>query len=111
MSNHEEAACALGRQPDYSGVEIVALNPEPAPADYREAMKLAQITAEARLGGAMLLSWFDRDRSFESPQHTSHCDRPGAIPGYVNFGLSHGARLKVDIGQGRFVFFFLPLGE
>lgn len=72
-------------------------------------MRLAETEAAARLGEAMLLSWYDRDRDFESPQHTSHCDRPGAIPGYVNFGLSHGARLKVDIGQGRFVFFFLPL--
>lgn len=111
MSEHEHAACALQRQPDYRGVEIVSLDPDPPPAGYREAMRLAQATAEARLGASMLLSWYDRDRDFESPQHTSHCDRPGAIPGYVNFGLSHGARLKVDIGRGRFVFFYLPLGE
>lgn len=111
MSEYESAACDLWRQPDYRGVEIVTLDPEPAPADYREAMHLAQATAETRLGAGMLLSWYDRDRDFESPQHTSHCDRPGAIPGYVNFGLSHGARLKVDIGRGRFVFFYLPLGE
>lgn len=111
MSEQMNAACALQRQPDYRGVEIVTLDPVPSPAGYREAMQLAQATAESRLGAAMLLSWYDRDRDFESPQHTSHCDRPGAIPGYVNFGLSHGAKLKVDIGQGRFIFFFLPLDE
>ncbi len=112
MSEHQSvrAACPTDRQPDYTGVEIVALNPDPAPADYRAAMKLAEATALSRLGPAMLLSWYDRDRNFESPQHTSHCDRPGAIPGYVNYGLSHRAQLKVDIGNGRFVFFYLCLG-
>lgn len=111
MSEHEQSntACALRRQPDYSGVEIVILQPDPMPADYREAMKLAVATADAKVGEHMLLSWYDRDRNFESPQHTSECDQPGAVPGYVDYGLSHGARLKVDIGQGRFVFFFLPL--
>jgi hypothetical protein len=59
----------------------------------------------------MLLSWYDRDRDFESPQHASECYQLGAIPGFVEYGLSHGARLMVDIGQGRFVFFFLPLAE
>lgn len=105
----EGFACHLNRQLDYTGVEVVTLRPDPEPADYRDAMRLAETEAAARLGEAMLLSWYDRDLDFESPQHTSHCDRPGAILGYVNFGLSHGARLKVDIGQGRFVFFFLPL--
>ena len=64
-------------------------------------MRWAETEAAARLGETMLLSRYDRDRDFESPQHTSYCDRPGAIPGDVNFGLSHGARLKVDMGQGR----------
>lgn len=109
MSEYENATCALQRQPDYAGVEIIHLDPDREPADYRVAMALARTVARTRLGASMLLSWYDRDRDFESPQHTSHCGRPGAIPGYVNFGLSHGARLKVDIGQGRYVFFFLPL--
>ena len=59
----------------------------------------------------MLLSWYERDRDFEAPRHTSECGRPGAVPGYVDYGLSHGARLKVDIGDGRFAFFFLPLAN
>jgi hypothetical protein len=27
----------------------------------------------------------------------------------VDYGIHHGARLKVDIEGGRFVFFYLPL--
>lgn len=106
-----KTTCALRRHPDYSGVDIVTLQPDPAPADYREAMSLAEATAEENLGEHMLLPWYDRDRNFEAPQHTSECDQPGAVPGFVEYGLSHGARLMVDIGQGRFVFFFLPLAE
>jgi hypothetical protein len=31
------------------------------------------------------------------------------VPGYVDYGIYHGATLKVDIEQGRFVFFYLPV--
>lgn len=57
----------------------------------------------------MLLSWYDRDRDFESPQHASECHAQSAVPGYVDYGLNHGATLMVDIEDGRFVFFYLPL--
>lgn len=105
----EGASCAPRRQPDYSGVEIIALQPDPMPAEYRAAMKLATQTADTALGEHMLISWYDRDRDFESPQHSSECHQDSAVPGYVDYGLNHGARLKVDIGAGRFVFFFMPL--
>ena len=55
----------------------------------------------------MLLSWYDRDRDFESPQHASECHLDSAVPGYVDYGIYHGATLKVDIEQGRFVFFVI----
>ncbi|HIP53652.1 MAG TPA: hypothetical protein EYH03_06555 [Chromatiales bacterium] len=92
-----------------SGVEVVALRPEPPPTDYLEAMRLADAEAKARLGEYMLLSWYDRDRDFESPQHASECHEDSAIPGYVDYGVSHGATLKVDVENGRFVFFYLPV--
>jgi hypothetical protein len=104
------AVCSLGRQPDYTGVEIVALQPEPMPADYLQAMKLANKVANEKLGEHMLISWYDRDRDFESPQHSSECHQDSAVPGYVDYGLNHGAKLKVDFGEGRFVFFYMPLG-
>lgn len=43
-----------------------------------------------------------RDRDFESPQQA------GAVPGYVDYGLHHGATPKVGVEDGRFAFFYLP---
>jgi hypothetical protein len=87
----------------------VDLRPAPPPADYRAAMQLADAEAASRLGDCMLLSWYDRDRDFESPQHASECHRASATPGYVDYGLHHGATLMVDIEAGRFVFFYMPV--
>jgi len=102
-------SCELPQPLDYSGVEIVELNPEPAPGDYRAAMGIADGEAEARLGEAMLIAWYDRDRDFESPQHSSECHQASAVPGYVDYGLNHGATLMIDIEAGRFVFFYMPV--
>jgi hypothetical protein len=87
------------------------LSPSPAPADYQEAMALADVEAQKNLGEFMLLSWYDRDRDFESPQHSSECHLDSAILGYVDYGINHGATLKIDIENGRFVFFYLPLTD
>lgn len=104
-------SCRLRQPPDLSGIAVAKLAPSPAPADYLEAMRIAGAEAEARLGRHMLLSWYDRDRDFESPQHSSECHRDGAVPGYVDYGINHGARLMVDIGDGRFVFFYLAVED
>lgn len=101
--------CSIHREADLTGIEVVELNPDPPLPDYRAAMGLANRTADERLDQHMLLSWYDRDRDFESPQHSSECHAASAVPGYVDYGVYHGARLKVDIEQGRFVFFYLPL--
>ena len=95
--------------PSYEGVDIVTLEPEPSPVDYLEAMKIANSLAREKLEEYMLLSWYDRDRDFESPQHASECHAYSAVPGYVDYGLYHGATLKIDIEDGRFVFFYLPV--
>jgi hypothetical protein len=92
-----------------SCVTVVELVDAPLLADYREAMARADAVATERLGDYMLISWYDRDRDFESPQHSSECHQASAVPGYVDYGVNHGATLKVDIGEGRFVFFYLPL--
>jgi hypothetical protein len=47
----------------------------------------------------MLLAWYDRDRDFESTQHASECHQDSAVPGYVDYGVHHGATLMVDIKQ------------
>ncbi|MEN8177615.1 MAG: AF1514 family protein [Pseudomonadota bacterium] len=92
-----------------SHIEQVALNPAPPMKDYLEAMQLANREADERLGEHMLLSWYDRDRDFESPQHASECHQYSAVPGYVDYGVYHGATLKIEFEQGRFVFFYMPV--
>lgn len=92
---------------DLSGIEIVELHPSVSPDNYSAAMQLANAEAENRLANSMLIAWYDRDRDFESPQHSSECHLDSAIPGYVDYGLSHGATLLIDIENGRFVFFYL----
>lgn len=101
--------CPLPQPADLSGIEQVLLDPHPPMADYLAAMTLANREASKRLGEHMLLSWYDRDRDFESPQHSSECHQESATPGYVDYGIHHGARLMIDVHQGRFVFFYLPL--
>lgn len=104
-----ESKCNLPQEPDYTGVAIIELSPEPAPGDYLQAMAAANSEAEKLLGENMLLAWYDRDRDFESPQHASECHVNSAVPGYIDYALYHGATLKIDIEQGRFVFFYLPV--
>lgn len=88
---------------------MVRLNPAAPLADYRPALTLAGRAAADRLGEHMLLSWYDRDRDFEAPGHVSECHADSGVPGYVDYGIHHGARLMVDIEDGRFVFFFMPV--
>jgi hypothetical protein len=109
MDEKEGVSCGISREADLSGIEIVRLQPAPRLPDYLAAMQLANAEAESRLGEYMLLSWYDRDRDFESPQHASECHRDSAVPGYVDYGIHHGATLMVDIEDGRFVFFYLPV--
>ncbi len=108
MSN--ESYCNLPTEPDYSGVTIIEPKLEQPIEDYQQAMKLADQEAEKLYGDYMLLAWYDRDRDFESPQHASECHVNSAIPGYIDYALYHGAKLKVDFEQGRFVFFYMPVG-
>jgi hypothetical protein len=77
--------------------------------DFDGALAIADSQAGARLGDYMLLSWYDRDRDYESPRNASECHEDSAVPGYVDFGVSHGANLKIDVEQGRFVFYYLGL--
>ena len=104
-----ESKCNLPQQPDYTGVNIVELSPDPILDDYMQAMAVANEEAERLIGENMLLAWYDKDRDFESPQHASECHVNSAIPGYIDYALYHGAKLKIDIEQGRFVFFYLPI--
>ncbi len=111
MSQQEDNgfSCPIPKPPDMSHIVQLEISPDPPLKDYLEAMRLANQEADKRLGQHMLLSWYDRDRDFESPQHASECHQHSAVPGYVDYGVYHGAKLKIDIEQGRFVFFYLPV--
>ena len=111
QSNTRESIshCLAREHVDLSGVAIVELKPEFSLTDYRAAMTLAGEEAEKRLGESMLLSWYDRDRDFESTAHASECHLDSAVPGYVDYGLSHGATFLIDIELGRFVFFYMAV--
>ena len=105
----EPAACPINlSRPDFSGISV-NLEPVEKVEDYRAAMALADNVAEEKLGDYMLLSWYDRDRDFESPQHASECHENSSVPGYVDYALYRNASLKVDVEQGRFVFFYLTV--
>jgi len=94
---------------DLPQVQVVNIAPEKGVSEFQQAMTLARSEAEARFAEYMLVSWYDRDRDFESPPHTSECAGDSAKNGYIHYGLNHGATLKVDIEAGRFVFFFAPV--
>ncbi len=94
---------------DVSEVTQIEIQPETPLQDYLGAMKLAKEEAGKRLDDYMLMSWYDRDRDFESPQHVTESDEESAVPGYVYYGINHGATLKVDVEKGRFIFFFTPV--
>src|SRR4030067_325237 len=104
-----EVSCPVPSPPDLAGITVVSLHPPPPLADYLVAVRLADAEAAARLKDYMLLSWYDRDRDFEAPQHVSECHQAAAVPGYVDYGIHHGATLKVDVEDGRFVFFYRPV--
>ncbi len=109
VRDEREAFCPVPSPADLAGITVVSLHPQPPLADYLAAMRLADAEAAARLKDYMLLSWYDRDRGFESPQHASECHQAAAVPGYVDYGIHHGATLKVDVEDGRFVFFYRPV--
>lgn len=103
-----EQSCPIGRAGE-ERVEVVSLHPEKRVEDYRQAMAMARELAQQRFEEYMLISWYDRDRDFEAPPNTTECPGCTQKEGYIHYGLSHGARLKVDVEDGRFVFFFTPV--
>ncbi|MFZ5523670.1 MAG: AF1514 family protein [Pseudomonadota bacterium] len=101
----DDPSCAIPATADLSRLTVVKLRCR----DFPEAMKQTNDEANRHLGEHMLLSWYDRDRDLESPQHSSECHAASAVPGYVDYGFNQGATLKVDIEKGRFVFFHVPV--
>jgi len=103
-----DQSCSINA-PGQNQIETVFLHPEEKVGDYQQAMVLAKSQAQQRFEDYMLVSWYDRDRDFESPPNTTECAEGCKKDGYIHYGLNHGATLKVDIEDGRFVFFFTPV--
>lgn len=101
----ENTSCPISSA-DLPGVTTVNLNPESKVADYQEAMELANSEAAKRFEEYMLMSWYDRDRNFESPQNASEGPEGSPLNGYILYALHRNATLKVDVEDGRFVFFY-----
>jgi hypothetical protein len=95
--------------PDLSGVAVVMGQTAGGNGDFRQARELAEVEASKRFAEYMLISWYDRERDFESPAHVSECAGSGPKQGYVHYALNRGARLRVEIDGGRFVFFYTPV--
>ena len=80
--------------------------------DFYAAKEIADSTATALLEDMTCLSWFDRERNQEAPAHVSEChDDSCEIPGYLDYAMARGAELKVDIGDGAFVFLYRSVEE
>lgn len=69
--------------------------------------RLANQIADGLLDGAMLLSFYDRERHLESPNGVSECHQGCATPGWVDYAVNRGGSLMIDFDHGRFVFCFL----
>lgn len=107
------AGCRIRKAPDLSRdlsrVITVSLHPSPPPSDIVAARDHADREAARQPEEFMLLSCYDRDRNFETPQHVSECSNESAIPGYVEYALSRGATLRVNVDEGRFIFFYVSV--
>lgn len=103
-----DVSCPL-RAPDLSGVEVVAIQSADGSGDFHQAREQAEAEATKRFPEYLLISWYDRERDFESPGHVSECACGGPKQGYIFYAVSRGAKLKVEVDSGRFVFFFTPV--
>lgn len=107
-STQKEDNCPATPRKPLQEPPTIEMHPVTPMENFDAAKSFADAEAERRLESAMLLSWYDKDRDFESPQHAGECHEDSDIPGYVDFGINHGAELKIDIENGRFVFYYLP---
>ena len=83
---------------------------EPA-ADFDLARRLAGSVAQSLLGECTCLSWRDRNSGRESPSNASDCHGSCEVPGYVEYAVTRGASLRVQVDGETFDFLFRALGE
>ena len=80
--------------------------------DLYQAKDIAEAIASTLLGEVTCLSWYDKENDQEAPAHVSEChDAACENPGYIDYALSRGVELKIDVGGGAFVFCYRSVGE
>jgi hypothetical protein len=93
-------------------LQTVYLTAEAIPFDFHGAKRAADALARAMLGESTCMSWYNRTLDREAPAHVSEChDDSCDVPGYIDYAVSRGANLVVDVGGGEFVFCYRPLAE
>ena len=78
--------CPISNPPDYFRITTVNLAVKNPVSNYKEAMQLANTEAENRLGQFMLLSWYDKDRDFESRSIQANVIRIVQFPAMLIMG-------------------------
>ena len=80
--------------------------------DLHTAKDIADAAATVLLEDMTCLSWFDRENDQEAPAHVSEChDDTCETPGYLDYAMSRGAELKIDVGDGAYVFLYRSVEE
>jgi hypothetical protein len=93
-------------------VKTVTIALDNVDVELQTAKDLADAIASVLLEDMTCLSWFDREENQEAPAHVSEChDDSCETPGYLDYALSRGAELKVDIGNGAYVFLYRSVAE
>jgi hypothetical protein len=93
-------------------LQTICLTTDAIPFDFDGAKRAADALARAMLGESTCMSWYDRALGREAPAHVSEChDDSCEVPGYVDYAVSRGAKLMVDVGGGEFVFCYRSLAD
>jgi hypothetical protein len=79
--------------------------------DYAGAKRVADGVAATLLREPTCLSWYDRERDYESPAGATECHDGCPIPGYIDYAANRGAELLVEVDGGRFVFCYCSTVE
>ncbi len=81
------------------------------PCNLDSARRLADEEAARRLGPIACLAWFDGNTGRESPTHASECHGDCETPGWMEYALTRGASLAVELRPGPYVFCYRSVAE
>ena len=59
--------------------------------DFQQANELADKVADTKLGEHILLSFYAKDKDYDSPRGASDCHENSAVPRYVHYAVYQDA--------------------